>query len=62
MGGARELCGIQGGNQLLMKSMAQELGPEGIRVNSISPGAVGHLMSMAVARTALDPSVGSGRP
>lgn len=30
----------KGGIMLLMKSMAQELGPEGIRVNSISPGAI----------------------
>ncbi|OIP84922.1 MAG: sugar dehydrogenase [Porphyromonadaceae bacterium CG2_30_38_12] len=30
----------KGGVMLLMKSMAQELGPKGIRVNSISPGAI----------------------
>jgi len=30
----------KGGVMLLMKSMAQELGPKGIRVNSIAPGAI----------------------
>ncbi len=30
----------KGGVMLLMKSMAQELGPKGIRVNSIGPGAI----------------------
>ncbi len=30
----------KGGLMLLMKSIAQELGPEGIRVNSIAPGAI----------------------
>ncbi|RME66689.1 MAG: glucose 1-dehydrogenase [Nitrospirae bacterium] len=30
----------KGGLMLLMKSIAQELGPQGIRVNSIAPGAI----------------------
>lgn len=30
----------KGGVELLMKSMAQELGPKGIRINSIAPGAI----------------------
>jgi len=30
----------KGGVMLLMKTMAQELGPKGIRVNSIAPGAI----------------------
>ncbi|WP_045220947.1 glucose 1-dehydrogenase [Desulfonatronum thioautotrophicum] len=30
----------KGGLMLLMKSIAQELGPQGIRVNSVAPGAV----------------------
>lgn len=30
----------KGGIQLLMKSLAQEVGPKGIRVNSIGPGAI----------------------
>ncbi|MDF1559601.1 MAG: SDR family oxidoreductase [Bacteroidales bacterium] len=30
----------KGGVELLMKSMAQELGPQGIRINSVAPGAI----------------------
>jgi glucose 1-dehydrogenase len=30
----------KGGVMLLMKSMAQELGPKGIRINSLAPGAI----------------------
>jgi glucose 1-dehydrogenase len=40
LGGARQLRRVQGGVMMMMKSIAQEVAPDKIRVNSISPGAV----------------------
>jgi glucose 1-dehydrogenase len=40
VGRARQLRVVQGGVMQLMKSMAQELAPKKIRVNSVAPGAI----------------------
>ncbi len=39
-GGHVNYAASKGGVMLMMKSMAQELGPERIRVNSVAPGAI----------------------
>ena len=40
VGGARQLRHFQGRVSMMMKTMAQELAPQRIRVNAISPGAI----------------------
>ncbi len=38
--GHANYCAAKGGESMLMKTMAQELAPQKIRVNSIAPGAI----------------------
>jgi glucose 1-dehydrogenase len=40
MGWPRQLCASKGGVMLMMKSLAQEVARERIRVNGIAPGAI----------------------
>lgn len=46
--GHANYAAAKGGLKLLMMSMAQELAPEGIRVNAIAPGAIGTALNRAV--------------
>jgi glucose 1-dehydrogenase len=49
--GHANYASAKGGLKLLMQTMAQELAPEGIRVNAIAPGAIRTAINRAAWQT-----------